>query len=78
MPQAVLIDEFRAPGSYANFYICNAAVLVPTFDCPQDTLALEILGQLFQDRPVIGLSASQIIWGQGSFHCLTQQEPKGN
>jgi agmatine deiminase len=78
MPQAVVIDEFRAPGSYANFYICNAGVLVPTFDCPQDALALEILRQLFQDRPVIGLSASHIIWGQGSFHCLTQQEPKGN
>jgi len=78
MPQAVVIDEFRAPGSYANFYICNAGVLVPTFDCPQDALALEILGQLFQDRPVIGLSAANIIWGQGSFHCLTQQEPKGN
>ena len=78
MPDPVVIDEFRAPGSYANFYICNAGVLVPTFDCPQDAVALEILGQLFQDRPVIGLSASKIIWGQGSFHCLTQQEPKGN
>lgn len=78
MPQAVVIDDFRAPGSYANFYICNAGVLVPTFDCPQDAAALEILGQLFQDRPVIGLSAANIIWGQGSFHCLTQQEPKGN
>jgi agmatine deiminase len=78
MPDPVVIDEFRAPGSYANFYICNAGVLVPTFDCPQDALALEILRQLFHDRPVIGLSASKIIWGQGSFHCLTQQEPKGN
>lgn len=78
MPDPVVIDEFRAPGSYANFYICNAGVLVPTFDCPQDAVALEILAQLFQDRPIIGLSASKIIWGQGSFHCLTQQEPKGN
>ena len=76
MPEAVVIDEFRAPGSYANFYICNAAVIVPIFDCPQDALALDLLSQLFTDRPVIGLSAREIIWGQGSFHCLTQQEPK--
>ena len=75
MPDAVVIDGFRAPGSYANFYICNAGVLVPIFDCPQDEIALGILRQLFTDRPVIGLSAREIIWGQGSFHCLTQQEP---
>lgn len=75
MPAAVVIDEFRAPGSYANFYICNAGVLVPTFDCAQDAFALETLAQFFTDRPVIGLSAKKIIWGQGSFHCLTQQEP---
>lgn len=75
MPDAVVIDGFRAPGSYANFYICNAGVLVPVFDCPQDEIALGILRQLFTDRPVIGLSAREIIWGQGSFHCLTQQEP---
>ena len=75
MPDAVVIDGFRAPGSYANFYICNAGVLVPIFGCPQDEIALGILGELFTDRPVIGLSAREIIWGQGSFHCLTQQEP---
>ena len=75
MPDAVVIDGFRAPGSYANFYICNAGVLVPIFDCPQDEIALGILRTLFTDRPVIGLSAREIIWGQGSFHCLTQQEP---
>jgi agmatine deiminase len=78
MPDPVIIDGFRAPGSYANFYICNAGVLVPTFDCPQDENALHLLAQLFTDRPVIGLSAKKIIWGQGSFHCLTQQEPRGN
>ena len=78
MPDPVVIDDFRAPGSYANFYICNAGVIVPTFDCPQDAFALETLTQLFSDRPVIGLSAKQIIWGQGSFHCLTQQEPQAN
>jgi agmatine deiminase len=78
MPDPVIIDKFRAPGSYANFYITNAGVLVPTFDCPQDEIALNLLGQLFTDRPVTGLSAKKIIWGQGSFHCLTQQEPQGN
>jgi agmatine deiminase len=75
MPDAVVIDGFRAPGSYANFYICNSGVIVPIFDCPQDEVALAILRELFTDRPVIGLSAREIIWGQGSFHCLTQQEP---
>lgn len=75
MPAPVVINGFRTPGSYANFYICNAGVLVPTFDCPQDEVALQILRQFFDDRPVIGLSAKKIIWGQGSFHCLTQQEP---
>jgi agmatine deiminase len=75
MPDPVVIDEFRAPGSYANFYICNAAVIVPIFNCPQDDFALQTLSKLFTDRPVIGLSAREIIWGQGSFHCLTQQEP---
>jgi agmatine deiminase len=75
MPAAVVIDGFRAPGSYANFYICNAAVIVPIFDCPQDDFALKTIAQFFTDRPVIGLSAKKIIWGQGSFHCLTQQEP---
>ncbi len=76
MPDPVVIDEFRAPGSYANFYICNAAVIVPIFNCPQDEFALKTLSSLFKDRPVIGLSAREIIWGQGSFHCLTQQEPQ--
>ena len=78
MPDPVIIDDFRAPGSYANFYIANSGVLVPTFDCPQDDIALHVFEQLFTDRPVIGLSAKKIIWGQGSFHCLTQQEPQGN
>lgn len=75
MPKAVLIEGFRAPGSYANFLICNAGVLVPVFDNPHDELALRILEQAFPERKVIPLSASEIIWGQGSFHCLSQQEP---
>ena len=75
MPKAVLIEGFRAPGSYANFLICNTGVLVPVFDNPHDELALSILEQAFPERNVIPLLASEIIWGQGSFHCLTQQEP---
>jgi agmatine deiminase len=75
MPSPVVIDDFRTPGSYANFLICNAGVIVPTYECKNDDIALDILSQLFKDRPVIGLNATDIIWGQGSFHCLSQQEP---
>jgi agmatine deiminase len=74
MPEPIVIDDFRAPASYANFLICNAGVLVPTFNCKHDQ-AIDILSGLFKDRPVIGLDSTKIIWGQGSFHCLTQQEP---
>lgn len=63
------------PCSYANFYISNAAVIVPTFEDPHDERALNILATCFQDRPVIGLNSKDIIWGLGSFHCLSQQEP---
>jgi agmatine deiminase len=75
MPKAVIIDDFRTPGSYANFLICNAGVIVPVFDNPNDTVALDILGQAFPSRKIIPLAATNIIWGQGSFHCLSQQEP---
>jgi agmatine deiminase len=75
MPPALVIDNFRTPASYANFLICNAAVLVPTYRSATDQVALDILSSCFKDRPVVGLDAHDIIWGQGSFHCLTQQEP---
>ncbi len=75
MPKPIVLDGFRTPASYANFLICNAGVLVPTFNCKHDDLALDILSQIFKDRPVIGLDSTKIIWGQGSFHCLSQQEP---
>lgn len=75
MPKAVMIGDFRTPGSYANFLICNAGVIVPVFDNPNDQTALDILGQSFPDRKIIPLPATEIIWGQGSFHCLSQQEP---
>ena len=75
MPEAVIIDNFRTPGSYANFLICNAGVIVPVFNNPNDSVALDILTQAFPSRKIIPLEATEIIWGQGSFHCLSQQEP---
>ncbi|MCY7349166.1 MAG: agmatine deiminase family protein [Cytophagaceae bacterium] len=75
MPKAVIIDGFRTPGSYANFLICNAGVIVPIFNNPHDEQAVDILQQAFPHRNIIPLLADEIIWGQGSFHCLSQQEP---
>ena len=75
MPDAVIYDGQRLPASYANFYIGNAAVVVPTYRCAQDDKALNILQQCFPDRKVVGIDSTDIIWGLGSFHCLSQQEP---
>jgi agmatine deiminase len=75
MPSPLYFDGVRLPASYANFYICNAAVIVPTFNDPNDRVALGILGELFRDRPVIGIHAVDLVWGFGSLHCLTQQQP---
>lgn len=75
MPKAVIIDDFRTPGSYANFLICNAGVIVPVFNNPHDQIAIDILEKAFNGRKIIPLLATEIIWGQGSFHCLSQQEP---
>jgi agmatine deiminase len=75
MPSAIVYDDQRLPASYANFYIGNVAVVVPIFKDKNDTKALEIIQQCFPDRKVIGLDSTDIIWGLGSFHCLSQQEP---
>jgi agmatine deiminase len=75
MPSPLYFDGVRLPASYANFYICNAAVIVPTFNDPNDRVALGILGELFRDRPVVGINAVDLVWGFGSLHCLTQQQP---
>ena len=75
MPSPLYFDDVRLPASYANFYICNAAVIVPTFNDPNDRVALGILGELFRDRPVVGIHAVDLVWGFGSLHCLTQQQP---
>ncbi len=75
MPGPVFFDGDRLPASYANFYISNAAVIVPTFNDPNDRIALGILGELFKDRPVVGIHAVDLVLGFGTLHCLTQQQP---
>jgi agmatine deiminase len=75
MPGPVIYKGQRLPASYANFYIANSAVIVPTFRSKNDAKALDILQQCFPDRKVIGIDSTDIIWGLGSFHCLSQQEP---
>jgi len=75
MPDAVIYDDQRLPASYANFYISNAHVIVPTFRSAKDDIALQIIAESFKDREVVGLDSTDIIWGLGSFHCLSQQEP---
>jgi agmatine deiminase len=75
MPAPVVFDGRRLPASYANFYISNAAVLVPTFNDPNDRIAMGILSELFRDRPVVGIHALDLVWGLGTLHCLSQQEP---
>jgi agmatine deiminase len=75
MPRPLYFDSQRLPASYANFYIANAAVLVPTFNDPRDRLALGILAEIIRDRPVIGIHAVDLVWGLGTIHCLTHEQP---
>jgi agmatine deiminase len=75
MPGVLEHDGQRLPASYANFYIANQIVLVPTYRHANDTRALAILQELFNDRRVIGVDSTELIWGLGSFHCISQQEP---
>lgn len=75
MPAALVYEDMRLPASYANFYISNQYVIVPTFRDKNDDRALQILQSCFHERKVIGLDSWDIIWGLGSFHCLSQQEP---
>lgn len=74
MPSPVTFKGERLPASYANFYISNYAVLVPTFNDPNDRIALGILSELFIDRPVIGIHAVDLVWGLGTLHCLTHEQ----
>ncbi|HVX96958.1 MAG TPA: agmatine deiminase family protein [Polyangia bacterium] len=77
MPAPVVLDGVRLPASYANFYVGNAAVLVPTFNDPRDREALAILARLFPTRAVVGIHAVDLVWGLGTLHCMTQQQPAG-
>jgi agmatine deiminase len=75
MPPAVIYDGTRLPASYANFYIANGAVLMPTFGARTDTLAAATLSRLFPGRRVVGVPSTDLVWGLGSVHCLSQQHP---
>jgi agmatine deiminase len=75
MPPALFHEGTRVPASYANFYILNGGVIVPTFDCPQDAAAIATLGRLFPGRRVVGIPSRDLVWGLGAIHCLTQQHP---
>jgi agmatine deiminase len=75
MPDAVVYDDQRLPASYANFYIANHAIIVPIFNCDKDDKALQIIQTCFPERKVVGIDSTEIIWGLGSFHCMSQQEP---
>jgi len=77
MPRPVIFAGHRLPASYANFYIANKLVLVPTFNDPADRVALATLARLFPDREVAGIHATELVWGLGTLHCLTQQQPAG-
>ncbi len=76
MPSPLHYGGLRLPASYANFYIANACVIVPTFNDPRDRTALGILSELFTDRPVVGIHAVDLVLGFGTLHCLTQQQPR--
>jgi agmatine deiminase len=76
MPEAVVFDDQRLPASYANFYIGNSVVLVPTFNDPADATALGILSELFPGRRVVGIHSKDFVLGLGTIHCSTQQEPR--
>ncbi|HKV47601.1 MAG TPA: agmatine deiminase family protein, partial [Candidatus Acidoferrales bacterium] len=75
-PQPVMMLGERLPASYANFYIANGVVIVPTFNDANDVVALRKLSDLFPERQVVGIHARDLVWGLGTLHCLTQQEPQ--
>jgi agmatine deiminase len=75
LPRPVIFEKRRLPASYANFYIANDLVLVPTFNDPNDRVALNILAGVFQRHEVVGIHCGDFIWGLGAIHCATQQQP---
>ncbi|MDQ1473331.1 MAG: agmatine deiminase [Bryobacterales bacterium] len=75
MPAPLVFDGVRLPASYANFYIANRMVLVPVFNDPNDRVALNVLAECFPDRQVMGINCVELVWGLGTLHCMTQQQP---
>jgi agmatine deiminase len=75
MPAALCFDGHRLPASYANFYVANELVLMPTFNDANDRVALSVLAECFPDRRVVGINCVELVWGLGTLHCMTQQQP---
>jgi agmatine deiminase len=75
MPRPLIFAGQRLPASYANFYIANGLVLVPTFNDPNDRVALHTLAKLFPDRQIVGIHCRDLVLGLGTLHCMTQQQP---
>ena len=75
MPSPKFIDGIRLPASYLNFYIANKVVLVPCFNDPKDKIVFKIFKKHFKNRKIIPIDSSILVWGFGTIHCLTQQEP---
>jgi agmatine deiminase len=75
MPAPLHFEDLRLPASYANFYISNNAVLVPTFNDPNDRIALGIISEFFPNRKIVGIHSVDLVWGLGTLHCLTHEEP---
>ena len=76
MPAPLIFDGIRLPASYANFYIANGTVIVPTFHDSADRVALGTIAELFPDREIVGIHCVDLVWGLGTLHCMTQQEPR--
>lgn len=76
-PRIVEMNGERLPASYANFYVANGAVIVPTFNDSADRVALSVIASLFPSRTVVGIHSVDLVWGLGTLHCLTQQQPRG-
>ena len=74
MPSPLSFEGFRLPASYANFYIANTIVLIPTYNCPQDQKAIGILQEFFPGRKVVGIDCTDLVWGLGAIHCITHEE----
>ena len=78
MPRPLMFAGRRLPASYANFYVANGLVMVPTFNDPADRVALATLARVFPEREVVGINSTELIWGLGALHCMTQQQPAGS